>query len=96
MIAAALAIVAGVLVFLFLWYSSQMVEPSAIRELPEADRRALFERTLRTLATSCDPEAHPEGLARFCREQAEFVVQFPECDEACRKLAKPHQPKATR
>lgn len=54
--------------------------------LPEADRRALFERTLTTLKTTC---AYPRGpdLSDYCREQAAFIVHFRECDGTCRDLA---------
>jgi hypothetical protein len=71
-------------------------ERAAIGELPAQERRALYERTLRTLASSCAPIKQRQGLADHCREQAEFIVQFPECDGACRALAEPHQRKPTR
>jgi cytochrome b pre-mRNA-processing protein 3 len=96
-IGAALAIVGAVLAALLLWRSNQVEERQAIEQLAERDRRALYERTLRTLSSpSCDPEKQPAGLEPFCREQAEFIVQFPECDEACRTLARPHRSKPTK
>ena len=59
----------------------------AVRRLPEAERRALYARTLRTLEASCAPTERSPGLDDYCREQAEFLLNFPECDVACRALS---------
>lgn len=61
---------------------------------PEA-RRELYERTMQTLRGAC---SDPPGLevARHCRDEAEFVASFPECDEACRGLVARFATKATR
>ena len=74
-----------------LWYASETAEGGAISQLPAAERKALFQRTLRTLSTTCAPSTKPSGLDPFCHEQAEFIVQFPECDDACRAAANPHR-----
>jgi hypothetical protein len=51
------------------------------------ERHALYERTLQTLQSpSCDPARN--GLKDYCRQQAEFIIKFPECDAACGELAK--------
>jgi hypothetical protein len=71
-----------------LWRWSRNDETSAIRTLPVADRRALFEGTLRTLESVCEEQKRPPGLEGFCNEQAIFVAQFPECEAACLALAK--------
>src|SRR6187551_2759400 len=71
-----------------LWHWSRDDEATAIRALPAADRRALFEGTLRTLQSVCDAQRRPPGLDGFCNEQAIFVEQFSECETACRALAK--------
>ena len=60
----------------------------AIQRLPPADRGALFKRTLQTLESACVSEKRPPGLEDFCQSQAEFVVQFPECDARCTSLAR--------
>ena len=57
-----------------------------LSELPEPERRALYERTLETLRSSCAQAPGPE-LAEYCRQQAEFIKRFPECDNECRALA---------
>jgi hypothetical protein len=84
--ALAIAVIAALL-----WYASQLAEHTAIAELPVQERRELYERTLHTLKTTCDPAHQPIGLETFCHDQAEFIVQFPECDRACRALADVHR-----
>ena len=83
-------------VLLALWQTGRTSEPRAIRQLSVEARHALYDRTLGTLRSSCDSNTRPAGLARHCREQAEFIVQFPECDDACRALASPHLERPTR
>jgi len=91
-----LAVVATVIAAAALWLWPDASEQEAIRELPQAERRELYERTLRTLETSCNPRSLPEGLEAFCRDQSEFIVQFPECEGSCRAIAKPHRSVPTR
>jgi hypothetical protein len=67
-------------------------ETKAITALSEAERRALYERILRTLETTCDQAKRPHGLDDFCKEQAEFIVKFPECDAACASRAARFRP----
>ncbi|HRG94839.1 MAG TPA: hypothetical protein PLR99_01250 [Polyangiaceae bacterium] len=57
-----------------------------LSKLPEQERRALYERTRETLRTSC---AHPRGpeVADYCRQQANFIKHFPECDGECQDVA---------
>jgi hypothetical protein len=74
-----------VVVSLFLFGAD--TERRAVRRLPEGERRALFERTLRTLETSCARAKRSRGLDDYCREQAEFLLNFPECDAACRAVS---------
>jgi hypothetical protein len=69
-----------------LWLSPPGAEGDAIRSLPEAERRSLYERTLRTLESPCKRH-RGSGLESICRQQADFVVQFPECDAQCSALA---------
>ena len=56
-----------------------------VRSLPDPERRALYQRTLETLKTTCANASGPT-LREYCREQAEFMKNFPECDDACRAL----------
>lgn len=66
-----------------------------LSELPATERAALYERTITTLQHAC---VQPSGgtLSSYCREQAEFVEHFPECDQQCRKLAARSAPQAWR
>jgi hypothetical protein len=80
----------------WLWVSAGSAERNAISSLPEPERRALYRRTLDTLASTCDLTKRPSGLENFCREQAELIRQFPECDEACTAFWKDHLPAPTR
>ncbi len=54
-----------------------------VRNMPASERGALYQRTLETLKTTC---ANTTGstLKEYCRNQAEFIELFPECDDACR------------
>lgn len=80
-------VVAG-LVLAVLWLWSQTAEQRAIRHLPAPERKALYERTLSTLRSPCGSWQRSNGLAEFCRDQARFVLEFPECDTACEVLAR--------
>ena len=71
---------------LVIWTRS--AETRAIRHLPAEERRALYERTLRTLHEPCATQPQGNGLRSFCRDQAEFVLQFPECSAECQTLAR--------
>lgn len=57
-----------------------------LSELPATERGALYERTLDTLRTTCTQARGPE-VAEYCRQQADFITLFPECDAECRDLA---------
>lgn len=59
-------------------------EQAAIRSMPEAERRATFEKELAAFRSLCVEGPSKEFDAR-CREHATFLQQFPECDEMCRK-----------
>lgn len=80
-------IVAGLIMAVVLIWS-QTAEQRAIRHLPASERKALYERTLSTLRSPCSSSQRSNGLADFCRDQARFVLEFPECDTPCNVLAK--------
>src|SRR5262245_10889720 len=67
-------------------------EGRAIRLLPAEERRALYERTLRTLRSPCGSEKRASGLDEFCRDQAVFILEFPECEAECVSLARSNLP----
>ena len=89
-------LIAGTSALFVWWTSEQRLQRDAIEQLPAPERRALYDRTLRTLASACGSRPLPEGLQPYCQEQADFILQFAECDEACKRLARPHQSRPMR
>lgn len=61
----------------------------ALRRLPAEQRLGLYQRTMENLRTICDP-APGRSMREFCRTEAERALQFPECDEVCRVIARRH------
>ena len=68
-------------------------ERRALQGLPAEERRALYLRTVQELESACANP--PEALRVHCRQEAEFLSSFPECDRACQELVRrsfPPQP----
>ena len=78
-----------VLVIAGYWWWSSAGEGRGIRELPPAQRHGLYQRTMENLKTVCDP-APGRSVREFCREQAALALEFPECDDDCRRTARRH------
>jgi hypothetical protein len=74
---------ATVAVGMTLWFRAATGPRRAVMELPLTERRALYERTLQTLRASCDAKRGDDGLSDYCRQQADFILLFPECDAVC-------------
>src|SRR5512142_1266854 len=55
--------------------------------MPRQERRELYQHVLRTMSSVC-VRAEGESLAEYCREQAQYVALFPDCDESCRQLGR--------
>jgi cytochrome b pre-mRNA-processing protein 3 len=70
------------------WFWLAGAEQRALSELPLGDRRDIYARELANLRALCAPPANSD-LSERCRQQAEFVLEFPECDTACQELAGP-------
>jgi hypothetical protein len=70
------------------WWSSAG-QGREIRDLPAGQRHALYQRTMENLKTICDP-APGRSVRDFCRGQAALVLEFPECDDDCRRTARRH------
>lgn len=69
----------------------------SVRNLPAADRAALYHRTLTDVDNSCTaPEARDGALRDHCLRQAEFLTLFPDCDARCQQLAASVLPHARR
>ena len=85
-----LALILAVLGSLAYWVWSEGAERRALERLPEAERSALYTRTLESLEQLC---AVPrEGLRDYCQGQADFLAKFPECDSRCRALVVAQHP----
>ena len=96
-----LALVAGaVLLFLFglaaLWMRNQGAERRALSELPADERAALYRHDLDSFRVLCGQGPRKDALEKRCADSATFILQFPECDDDCRKLAQSHLPTGTR
>jgi hypothetical protein len=77
------------------WHGYYTSKTREILRLPEQERRVLYEHTKETLQTVC---MHPTGpsVRDYCHEQAEFILRFPECDEACSRIVDSLPSRATR
>jgi hypothetical protein len=71
------------------WWWTSAGEGREIRDLPPARRRGLYERTMENLKTICDP-APGRSMRELCRAQAALALEFPECDDDCRRTARRH------
>jgi hypothetical protein len=71
------------------WWWSSAGEGREIRALPAEQRQGLYKRTIEDLKTICDP-APGRSVRDFCRRQAAFALEFPECDDDCRRTARRH------
>ena len=83
---APLAVAAGLIALLLVWIWIRGAEDRAVREMAPADRAALYRRTIDDLRAVCGVR-RAEHLAGHCEDQARFALKFPECDEACARLA---------
>jgi hypothetical protein len=72
------------------WSWREGAERRAIARLPAAERGELYQRELDTFRTLCGQAPRRDELQPQCRERASFILEFPECDPACRQLARIH------
>lgn len=92
-----LAILLGavLLLLLHLWDVGQQ-QRALIQMSPEA-RARVYLGAISTMKEMCPPQAHrEEAFEERCREQADFLAKFPECDEACRELVRSNLSQPTR
>jgi hypothetical protein len=74
-----------VLLFVFsgVWLYLNSSDERAIAAMSPAQRTTLFQETREAFRGNCVTGATPAAEAR-CHKQAEFLLHFPECDDACR------------
>ena len=70
------------------WLYLNGSDERAIAAMSPAQRASLFEETRTTFRGSCVTSPTPATEAR-CHKQAEFLLNFPECDAACRGEVSP-------
>jgi hypothetical protein len=70
-------------------------ERETIRSMPEPERRAAFDKEMAAFKALCI-EGPGSQLDARCRERAEFLEQFPECDQSCRALTGRFVPQGAR
>ena len=76
---------------------SRHEDSAGIRALPTAKQHSLYARTLDELSTICRDAAAAGGeLHDHCVTQARFVLELPECGEACQRIAAAVLPHARR
>jgi hypothetical protein len=79
-----------------LWYWHRGAESRALKQLPPDERSAVFARELENLKSLCGHSPPKEALQERCESLASFVLELPECDEACKALARSRLSRATR
>jgi hypothetical protein len=94
MIAAAIGLL--VIGLLAVWWWSEGAERRAILRLSAQERAELYRREIETLETLCGRGPRGDALHNECARRAAFVLQFPECDDECKTLARSHLPTGTR
>lgn len=94
MVAAAFVVAIAIAAFLALRGPSS--EQRALSRMAPDERRAVYERAMENLKVLCGRGPRTDALERECEEQIRFVLQFPECDEACVAIARMHQQRPTK
>jgi hypothetical protein len=56
----------------------------------------VYERAMENVKALCGQGPRTDALERECAELIRFALQFPECDDACRAMARMHQPRPTK
>jgi hypothetical protein len=80
------AVVLAVVAAVGFWIWRATAERRAIEALGPEERHGLFLRTEENLRSAC--AAPPEPLLSYCQQQASFLLEFPECGEACKAIAR--------
>ncbi len=80
--AAVLGAIAVACLGVWLWVHSS--EDGAVRAMAPAQREALFKEAWKEQRMRCPKSAELSDTPEQCRQRAEFLLLFPQCDEACR------------
>ena len=85
------ALLVGLVLFLVLsgvWLYLNGSDERAIASMSPSQRATLFQETRDAFRGNCVTNPSPAAEAR-CHKQAEFLLNFPECDVACRGEVNP-------
>jgi FAD/FMN-containing dehydrogenase len=95
-LAVALAALSAIAVML--WPGGEAAERRALLRMAPAERRALYDEMLRSTESLCarSEAATSAALRDRCVQSTRFLRAFPECDDACQRLARAHEPGPTR
>ena len=77
------AIAAAALAATLIWNLG--AERRAIRNMPPAERQHAYARSLESFRSLCTTD-RAESLRSHCRQQAQMLLSFPECDGYCESL----------
>jgi cytochrome b pre-mRNA-processing protein 3 len=85
-------IVLAALVLITLWFWQTRAEPRAVARLRADERAQIYRREMENFQTLCGQGPRNDVLENRCKQRADFILQFPECDVACQQLARAHMP----
>jgi hypothetical protein len=88
----AIAVVLGLLLGMLYWFADPQRREA--REMPPGERRELYLHVIHGVEAFCRADAAAPD--RWCRAQAELLVDLPECDDPCQKIASTYRDHATR
>ena len=91
--ALAVLVAAGLGVF---WAWLQGVERRALLTLAPGERQEIYRREVATFRTLCIIKAGETDWEERCRERADFILRFPECDSQCQTMMRGALPAAAR
>ncbi|HZR84431.1 MAG TPA: hypothetical protein VFD92_25255 [Candidatus Binatia bacterium] len=63
-------------------------ERRAIAHMPPEQRRVIYDHTMDTIRSMC-ADRSDAAIRQRCREQAQFLLAFPECDADCEQALEP-------
>ncbi|WP_224240415.1 hypothetical protein [Hyalangium gracile] len=88
------ALIGGIAVMsLIVWVWVNRSTEGAVRAMSPAQRAALYKEAWADQRAHCLGGEGPQETPSRCRQRAEFLLNFPQCDEACRaELAPSLQP----
>jgi hypothetical protein len=89
-------VIVAVGVAILLWSGGLTGERRAIVRMDPVERRALYDETHRNAVALCSQARSEDALRDRCVESASFLLEFPECDEACHAFARAHERGPTR